>query len=71
LLAMMGALDEQLWECCICREGYDMCPTEPLGVHVFANHIGELVSTATYFVCVHASCHKKDRPRDRGRGDSE
>lgn len=67
-LKMMEELDEQEWACCICREGYEYFPNELLGVYVYANRMGEFVNTATYFVCVHPSCHAKVKPERPRRG---
>ena len=67
-LKMLEELDdEQSWQCCICREGYEFLPDKLLGVYVYGNKMGEFVSTATYFVCVHPECHTKDRPSERPR----
>ncbi|OHT01588.1 hypothetical protein TRFO_07483 [Tritrichomonas foetus] len=67
-LKMMGELDDQSWECCICKEGYESEPKEQLGVYVYCNQIGDIVNTATYFVCVHPSCHSRDKNTVEQRG---
>jgi hypothetical protein len=56
---MMDGLDEQGWECCICKEGYNFCPEEVLGVYVYNNRISGIINTATYFVTIHFQCHDR------------
>jgi E3 ubiquitin-protein ligase UBR4 len=58
-LDLMDGLTEQTWECCICKEGYEYFPDRVLGVYAFANRVGLAINTATYFVCIHPSCHEQ------------
>ena len=61
IMKMMDELSDQTWECCICKEGYESEPKELLGIYVYSNRIAEnQINTATYFVCVHPSCHNRD-----------
>ena len=66
-LEMLDELDEQSFECCICKEGYEFLPNELLGVYVYSNKIDDYCSTATYFVCVHQSCHQKSTSENSGK----
>ncbi|OHS98294.1 hypothetical protein TRFO_35287 [Tritrichomonas foetus] len=67
LQAQLDDLTDQSWECCICHEGYEFMPKELLGIYVYVN-IDRTTSnpnTATYFICVHPSCHKKAKSIER------
>jgi hypothetical protein len=56
IAAMLDSLgDEDGWECCICKEGYSLHPTDPLGFYVFVSPTSNLCSTG--FTCVHYRCH--------------
>lgn len=69
-LKMLNELVDQSWECCICKEGYEFLPNQLLGVYVYvtSNKSAESINTATYFVCVHPSCHQQAHHTDkRGR----
>jgi E3 ubiquitin-protein ligase UBR4 len=70
LLALLADIHDEPWECCICKEGYEACPDEVLGIYVYCNRLGEVVNTATFFVCVHPSCHELAVPKER-RGDRQ
>jgi len=60
-LDMMNDLDDEGWECCICKEGYEYFPKELLGIYAYVNRSSGRINTSTYFVCIHNSCHEKDR----------
>lgn len=72
LLKLVGELKEDSWECCICKEGYESEPKELLGVYVYRNKINLsndfYPNTATYFVCVHPSCHSHATEENENNG---
>lgn len=69
LTKMLDEIDnnENNWQCCICKEGYDYSPDEPLGFYVFESYNDNCYVTTTHFTCVHNSCHNKER----SKGDRE
>jgi E3 ubiquitin-protein ligase UBR4 len=70
-LSMLDDLREEAWECCICKEGYSAQPNDLLGVYVFVSRTSAVISIATYFVCVHPSCHQQAAGNQRGNRGSE
>jgi E3 ubiquitin-protein ligase UBR4 len=68
--ALMAEIHDEPWECCICKEGYEARPDEILGIYVFVNRLERGVNTATFFVCVHPSCHADAVPSER-RGERQ
>jgi E3 ubiquitin-protein ligase UBR4 len=70
MLALLADIHDESWECCICKEGYEGRPDEILGIYVYVNPIGNHVNTATFFVCVHPTCHNRAIPPER-RGERQ
>lgn len=64
LLDMLG--DDSEIACCICKDGYDYLPDEPLGMYAFLSRDNH---TATHFVYVHQKCHNSELRTNQHRNN--